>query len=76
MGALLRTAGLATLVLMLAPAATPGRAQEPIVFGVVGDTGEVTPGLRGVIREMLSYRRERARYDFVLMLGDNIYAGG
>ena len=32
MGASLRTTGLATLVLMLAPAATPGRAQEPIVL--------------------------------------------
>ena len=75
-GAWLRTAGLATLVLTLAPATTPGKAQEPIVFGVIGDTGEVTPGLRGVAREMLAYRRDRARFDFVLMLGDNIYSDG
>ena len=75
-GALLRTAGLATLVLMLAPVTTPGKAQEPIVFGVIGDSGEVTPGLRGVAREMLAYRRDRAKFDFVLMLGDNIYSDG
>ena len=75
-GALLRSAGLATLVLVLTPATTPGKAQEPIVFGVVGDTGEVTPGLRGVVREMLAYRRDRARFDFVLLLGDNIYRDG
>ena len=74
--ALLRTAGLATLVLTLAPATTPGKAQEPIVFGVIGDTGLVTPGLRGIAREMLAYRRDRARFDFVLMLGDNIYVDG
>ena len=75
-GALLHSAGLATLVLMLTPATTPGKAQEPIVFGVVGDTGDVTPGLRGVVREMLAYRRDRARFDFVLLLGDNIYRDG
>ncbi len=75
-GVLLRTAGLATLVLTLAPATTPGKAQEPIVFGVIGDTGEVTSGLRGVAREMLAYLRERAKFDFVLMLGDNIYSDG
>ena len=75
-GALLRTAGLAALVLTLSPVTTPGTAQEPIVFGVIGDSGEVTPGLRGVAREMLAYRRDRARFDFVLMLGDNIYSDG
>ena len=74
--ALLRTAGLATLVLTLLPATTPGKAQEPIVFGVIGDTGLVTPGLRGVAREMLAYRRDRTRFDFDLMLGDNIYTDG
>ena len=75
-GALLRSAALATLVLVLTPATTPGQAQEPVVFGVVGDSGEVTPGLRGVVREMLAYRRDRARFDFVLLLGDNIYRDG
>ena len=75
-GALLRSAGLATLVLMPTPATTPGKAQAPIVFGVVGDTGEVTPGLRGVVREMLAYRRDRARFDFGPLLGDNIYRDG
>ena len=74
--ALRRAAGLAALVLALSPVSTPGTAQEPLVFGVIGDSGEVTPGLRGVAREMLEYRRERARFDFVLMLGDNIYSDG
>ena len=73
---MLRTAGLAALVLTLASATTPGKAQEAIVFGVIGDTGDVTTGLRGVAREMLAYRRDRARFDLVLMLGDNIYRDG
>ena len=62
--ALRLTAGLAVLALALV--ATPGTAQEPIVFGVIGDSGEVSPGLRGVVREMAAYRRERANFDFVL----------
>ncbi len=63
-------------VLALARVATPGTAQEPIVFGVIGDSGDVSPGLRGVVREMGAYRRDRATFDFVLMLGDNIYSNG
>ena len=69
-----RTASLTALTLALFSAL--GVGQEPLVFGVVGDTGEVTPGLRGVIREMLNYRRNRANFDFMLLLGDNIYSDG
>ena len=69
-----RTASLTALTLALFSAL--GVGQEPLVFGVVGDTGEVTPGLRGVIREMLNYRRNRAKFDFMLLLGDNIYSDG
>ena len=71
--ALRPTAGLTVLALALV--AAPGTAQEPIVFGVIGDSGEVSPGLLGVAREM-AYRRDRAKFDFVLMLGDNIYSNG
>ncbi len=46
------------------------------MFGVIGDTGEVSKGLLNVVREMGDYRRERARFDFVLLLGDNIYNDG
>lgn len=51
-------------------------AQELLVFGVIGDSGEVTRGLLGVSRRMAVYHRERAKFDFVLMLGDNIYSDG
>jgi len=60
----------------LALLATPGSAQEPLVFGAIGDSGEVTQGLLGVAREMRTYHRDRAKFDFVLMLGDNIYSDG
>ena len=60
----------------LALLATPVRSQEPVVFGVIGDTGEVSKGLLNVVREMSDYHRERARFDFVLLLGDNIYRDG
>ena len=56
---------------MLVPAAS--FVQEPLVFGVIGDSGLVTPGLHGVIREMKDYRNQRAKFDFVLLLGDNVY---
>ena len=67
-----RFACLAALALL----ATPGRAQEPLVFAAIGDSGEVTQGLLGVAREMRTYHRDRAKFDFVLMLGDNIYSDG
>ena len=75
------TAGRRTIILSgwlaaLALLATPVRSQEPVVFGVIGDTGDVSKGLLNVVREMSDYRRERARFDFVLMLGDNIYGDG
>jgi predicted phosphodiesterase len=46
------------------------------VFGAVGDSGEVTKGLLDVAREMASYHRDRAKLDFVLLLGDNVYSDG
>jgi hypothetical protein len=70
--ALLGVACVACLALLRAPAI----AQEPLVFGAIGDSGEVTHGLLGVVREMEAYRRDRATFDFVLMLGDNIYSDG
>ena len=60
----------------LALLATPVRSQEPVVFGVIGDTGDVSKGLLNVAREMSDYRRERVPFDFVLLLGDNIYRDG
>ena len=50
--------------------------QAPLVFGVIGDSGEVTRGLVGVVREMRAYHRSRTKFDFVLLLGDNIYSDG
>jgi hypothetical protein len=56
--------------------ASPGIAQEAVRFAVIGDSGEVTPGLRRVAGQLQVYRQERAEFDFVLMLGDNVYSDG
>jgi hypothetical protein len=68
----LLVACLVGVTLLSAPA--PG--QSPLVFAAIGDTGEVTPGLLGVAREMGKYHRDRSKFDFVLLLGDNIYSDG
>jgi 3',5'-cyclic AMP phosphodiesterase CpdA len=68
----LLAACLAALVLLV----TSGTAQEPLVFGVIGDSGQVTRGLLDVARELRVYHRDRGKFDFVLMLGDNIYSDG
>ena len=54
-------------VAWLAPLRAPAIGQEPLVFGVIGDSGEVTMGLLRVCREMEAYRRDRGRL-IVLML--------
>jgi hypothetical protein len=71
-----RTPWLFAWLAALALLATTGTAQGPLVFGVIGDSGEVSRGLLGVAREMGAYHRDRAKVDFVLMLGDNIYSDG
>lgn len=51
-------------------------AQEPLTFAVIGDTGEPTQPQRDIALRMKAYRDTRGRFDFVLMLGDNIYDDG
>jgi calcineurin-like phosphoesterase family protein len=72
----IRGLGLAACLLGLTPLSAPPGAQDSVVFGVIGDSGEVTRGLVAVAREMGVYRRDRSKFDFVLMLGDNIYSDG
>ena len=55
---------------------TSPKAQESVVFGVIGDSGEVTRGLLAVVQQMEIYHRDRPPFGFVLMLGDNIYSDG
>lgn len=45
-----------------------------VKFAVIGDSGRGTPPQHQIAAQMLSFREEFT-YDFVLMLGDNIYEG-
>jgi predicted phosphodiesterase len=60
----------------LPPAGELAVPDEPgsIKFAVIGDSGRGSPEQYAVGRRMAEYR-ERFRFDFVLMLGDNIYEG-
>jgi predicted phosphodiesterase len=68
-----------TLVTTTAALPAPGELALPnepgsIKFAVIGDSGHATPGQYEVARRMAEYR-EKFGFDFVLMLGDNIYEG-
>jgi predicted phosphodiesterase len=63
------------------PAGTPGsgelalpNAVTSVKFAVIGDSGRGTPEQHAVAEQMVRYR-ERFRFEFVLMVGDNIYEG-
>jgi hypothetical protein len=75
---------LVCIVLVVAPAATGSQAQSPpsvtalrndrasVKFGVIGDTG--TGGQAQYdIATLLHHARERFPFEFVIMLGDNMY---
>jgi 3',5'-cyclic AMP phosphodiesterase CpdA len=50
--------------------------QEPLTFAVIGDSGTPGPAQQQVARQMKNYYDTRHRFEFVLMLGDNIYPDG
>lgn len=65
----------ALLLLALTTAATTRQtstARASLAFAAIGDTGTGKPPQFEVARQMAAYR-ERVRFDFVLMLGDNLY---
>ena len=70
-------AGLA-LVIFLAAVAPAARATKPpavapaVLFAAIGDMGTGDEGQLAVARAMTA-ARARTPFDFVLMLGDNIY---
>jgi len=68
----------ALLLLVVAASALPSlqsEAQQALAFAVIGDTGTGAPPQFEVARQMKTYRNQ-VRFDFVLMLGDNIYFKG
>jgi 3',5'-cyclic AMP phosphodiesterase CpdA len=48
---------------------------ESLSFAVIGDSGNGSPAQYAIAKQMLAYR-QKTSFDFVLMLGDNIYEGG
>ena len=64
------------ILLSLAVSALAVPPQEPITFAAIGDSGEAGSAQRLIARRMKTYRDSSARFDFVLMLGDNIYPDG
>jgi len=51
---------------------TPPREKDSVRFAIIGDTGTGTPS-QYQIGEQLSMARQMFPFDFVIMLGDNIY---
>lgn len=62
--------------LALALAVSAAMAQEPLNFAVIGDSGETGKAQQKVAGQMMSYYDQQRRFDFVLMLGDNVYPDG
>ena len=57
------------------PATAPvgSQSKEALAFAVIGDSGTGQAPQYEVARQIKAYR-EKVRFDFVLMLGDNILA--
>lgn len=51
------------------------KAPAPIIFAVIGDAGTGDDAQRAVAQQMVK-QRQKTPFDFVLMLGDNIYEKG
>jgi phosphodiesterase/alkaline phosphatase D-like protein len=67
---------LALLALPLVAAAQNENSPKPIVtFAVIGDTGTGDEAQLSVARQMVR-QREKTPFEFVIMLGDNIYERG
>jgi len=60
---------------MIATAQNGNNAKSTITFAVVGDTGTGDEAQLAVARQMIK-QREKTPFEFVIMLGDNIYEKG
>src|SRR5262245_14400599 len=65
----------ALLLASLCVAGTQEQNRNQVAFAVIGDTGTGDEAQLAVARQMVS-RREKSPFEFVLMLGDNIYETG
>jgi hypothetical protein len=60
---------------LVAAAQTENSAKPTVIFAVVGDTGTGDEAQLSVARQMVR-QREKTLFEFVIMLGDNIYEKG
>jgi hypothetical protein len=60
---------------LVAAAQTENSAKPTVIFAVVGDTGTGDEAQLSVARQMVR-QREKTPFEFVIMLGDNIYEKG
>ena len=49
---------------------------QSISFAVVGDVGESGADVTAIAQQMNTYRNTKHKFDFVLLLGDNVYPDG
>ncbi len=66
---------LLALIITLTPAQNGNLAKPAITFAVVGDTGTGDEAQLAVARQMVK-QRAKTPFEFVIMLGDNIYEKG
>jgi 3',5'-cyclic AMP phosphodiesterase CpdA len=62
--------------LALVLASPVASTQEALTFAVIGDSGTPGPAQQQVARQMKNYYDTRHRFEFVLLLGDNVYPDG
>ncbi|MFN0112208.1 MAG: metallophosphoesterase [Blastocatellia bacterium] len=62
-------------ILSVTGLAQDSTAKPPIIFAVIGDTGSGDEAQRAVAQQMVK-QRQKTPFEFVLMLGDNIYEKG
>lgn len=60
---------------IIAAAQNENSAKSPVIFAVMGDTGTGDEAQLSVARQMVR-QREKTPFEFVIMLGDNIYEKG
>ena len=69
----MRRVSSALLIVLLSSAIA---LSQTLTFAVVGDTGEPNTDLKAIAQQMSSYHTNKSRFEFVLLLGDNIYSNG
>jgi predicted phosphodiesterase len=72
---LIFTLSLSLAMIATAAAQEANNVKSTIIFAVIGDTGSGDEAQMAVARQMVK-QREKTPFDFVIMLGDNIYEKG